>query len=124
MSLYKYILNAFPLLHQPPESQPLFIDDDDNGDIRLDPPPPANKRIRQLRLSESGRARQAWAKKRTKAWFSIVAGAIAGGVAITFEKRSRRIAIGQQMFVRSVGIAKTPITRYLILDAQRAPRVV
>ena len=98
VSLYKYILNALPLLYQPPESQSPFGNDDE--DIELGPPRPADRRDRRPRLSVSGMARQAWTKKRTRAWFSVVAGAIAGGVAITFEKRSRRIDIGQQMFVR------------------------
>jgi hypothetical protein len=100
VSLYKYILNALPLLYQPPESQSPF--DSDDEDIELGPLRPIDKRVRQLRLSVSGRASQAWTKKHTRAWFSVVAGAIAGGVAITFEKRARRVAIGQQMFVRSV----------------------
>ena len=104
MSLYKYILNALPLLYQPPESQNPF--DDDDEDIELGPPRPIDKRVRQLRLSTSGRARQAWTKRRTRAWFSVVAGATAGGIAIMFEKRARRIAIGQQMFVRSVQLAR------------------
>lgn len=100
MSIYKYILNALPLFYQPIESQPFYSDDDE--DIELDPPRPVGKRVRQLRLSASGRARHQWAKKRARVWFSVVAGAIAGGVAIMFERRSRRVAIGQQMFVRSV----------------------
>ena len=123
VSLYKYILNALPLLYQLPESRTPFVDDDDE-DIQLDPPRPVNKRVRQLRLSVSGRARQAWTKKRTKAWFSVVAGAIAGGAAITFEKRSRRVAIGQQMFVRSVRTAKALTMRCSFFDAQRAPRII
>jgi hypothetical protein len=121
-SLYKYILNALPLLYQPPVSRPSFIDDEE--DIQFDPPRPTYKRVRELRLSASGRARQAWTKKRTKAWFSVVAGAIAGGVAITFEKRSRRVAIGQQMFVRSVGSAKISAICHSLSDAQRASRIV
>ena len=92
MSIYKYTLNALPLLYHPPELQSPFSDDDE--DIELGPPRPTNKRVRQLRLSASGEARQTWTKKHTKAWFSVVAGAIAGGVAITFEKRARRVAIG------------------------------
>lgn len=124
MSLYKYILNALPLLYQPPESQSPFVDDDEEEDIQIDPPRPINKRVRQLRLSTSGRARQAWTKKRTKVWFSVVAGAIAGGAAIAFEKRSRRIAIGQQMFVRSVGTAKILTTRCSFFDTQRASRII
>lgn len=104
MSLYKYILNALPLLYHPPELGSPFSDDDE--DIEPSPPLPADKRARRPRLSVSGRARQVWTKKRTRAWFSVVAGGIAGGVAIMFEKRSRRIDIGQQMFVRLVKSTK------------------
>ena len=100
VSLYKYILNALPLLCQPIESHPFIPDDEE--DIALDPPRPIGKRVRQLRLSVSGRAHHEWTRKRTKAWFSVVAGAVAGGVAIMFERRSRRVTIGQQVFVRSV----------------------
>lgn len=109
MSLYKYILNALPLLCQPIESHPFIPDDDE--DIALDPPRPIGKRVRRLRLSASGRARHEWTKKRTKAWFSVVAGAVAGGVAIMFERSSRRVAIGQQMFVRSVKSTITLMSR-------------
>lgn len=102
MSLYKYILNALPLLFQPIESDPFTPDDEE---VALDPPRPIGKPVRKLRLSVSGRARHEWTKKRTKAWFSVVAGAVAGGVAIMFERRSRRVTIGQQVFVRSVKIS-------------------
>lgn len=100
VSLYKYIVNALPLLYQPIESQP-FVDDDDE-DVELGPPRPVGKRVRKFRLSAGGRARHEWTRKRTRAWFSIVAGAFAGGVAIMFERQSRRTVLGQQMFVRSV----------------------
>ena len=122
MSLYKYILNALPLLYQPIESQPFFADDDE--DIELGPPRPVGKRVRQLRLSASGRARHEWTRKRTRAWFSVVAGAIAGGVAIMFERRSRRIAIGQQMFVRSVKPTETLTAWYSLDDVQRASGII
>ena len=120
MSLYKYILNALPLLYQPPHSP--F--DDDDEDIELGSPRPADRRVRQLRLSVSGSARQAWTEKRTRAWFSVVAGAIGGGVAIMFEKRSRRIAIGQQMFVRSAEAIEIPTAWYSLFDIQRTSGVV
>jgi len=120
-SLYKYILNALPLLYHPPGSQSPF--DDGDEDIELGPPRPV-RGARRPRLSVSGRARQAWTKKRTRAWFSVVAGAIAGGVAIMFERRSRRIDIGQQMFVRLVGSANTLTAFCSRVGAQRAPGVV
>ena len=57
---------------------------------------------RQPRLSLSAQAHQQWVLKKTRRWHAVVAGAIAGGVAIMFEKRSRRLLIAQQLFVRSV----------------------
>ena len=122
MSLYKYTLNALPLLYQPPVPQSPF--DDEDEDIELGPPRPVGNRSRKPRLSVSGRARQAWTKKRTRAWFSVAAGAIAGGVAIMFEKRSRRIDIGQQMFVRSVRSTNTLTACCLPIDIQRAPGII
>ena len=122
MSLYKYILNVLPLLYQPLGPPSPFSDGDE--DIELGPPRPADKRARRPRLSVSGRARQTWTKKHTRAWFSVVAGGIAGGAAIIFEKRSRRIDIGQQMFVRSVESVKVLTTHCSSFDAQGAPGIV
>lgn len=48
--------------------------------------------------------RQVWVRKKTRRWHAVVAGAIAGGLAILFErsKGGRRTVIAQQLFVRCV----------------------
>ena len=55
---------------------------------------------RRARLSLSAQAHQVWVRKRTRRWYSALAGSVAGAVAILCEKRSRRAGIAQQMFVR------------------------
>jgi hypothetical protein len=57
---------------------------------------------RRARLSLTANAQLMLVRKRTKRWHAALAGAIAGGLAIMFEIRSRRTVIGQQMFVRFV----------------------
>jgi hypothetical protein len=39
-------------------------------------------------------------RKQTRRWHAALAGAVAGGLAILWETRSRRAIIAQQMFVR------------------------
>ena len=68
---------------------------------------------RQPRLSLSAQAHQQWVRKKTRRWHAVVAGAIAGGVAIMFEKRSRRLIIAQQLFVRSVFSLHCTVIRLL-----------
>jgi hypothetical protein len=41
-------------------------------------------------------------RKKTRRWHSVLAGAVAGAVAISFEKRSRQVVIAQQLFVRGL----------------------
>ena len=55
---------------------------------------------RRGRLSFRAQAHEVWVDKQTRRWYAILAGAVAGGAGIMFEKRSRRIVIGQQLFVR------------------------
>lgn len=55
---------------------------------------------RHARLSMSAQAHQVWVWRRTRQWHAILAGALAGAIAIMFEKRGRRVAIAQQLFVR------------------------
>lgn len=97
MFLYKYILNSLPLLLPPkPEELSSPFDSEDDEDIELG----QINGIRRARLSTTAQAHQSWVKKQSKGWYSLVAGAVAGGASIMFEKRSRRVAIGQQLFVR------------------------
>ncbi|THH14186.1 hypothetical protein EW146_g6121 [Bondarzewia mesenterica] len=61
---------------------------------------PSARRV--ARLSVTAQAHEIWVRKRSSRWHSAVAGAIAGGFAIMFEKRSRRTVIAQQLFVRGL----------------------
>ena len=66
--------------------------------------PTASER-RRGRLSFRAQAHEVWVRKKTRRWYAIVAGAIAGGVGVMFEKKGRRVTIAQQMFVRYVQTA-------------------
>jgi hypothetical protein len=59
-------------------------------------------RSRRARLSSTAQAHQTWLRQRSARWHSVVAGAVAGGVAISFERLSRQKVIAQQLFVRRV----------------------
>ena len=39
-------------------------------------------------------------RKQSRRWHAALAGFIAGGVAVSFEAKSRRLVIAQQLFVR------------------------
>lgn len=55
---------------------------------------------RKGRLSLTAQAHQQWVRKKTRRWQSVLAGSVAGGIAILFEKKENRIGVAQQMFVR------------------------
>ena len=104
VSIYKATLNALLILIpvNQPASPPSPFDDDDE-DIEAAPTPFEVPLIaRQPRLSLSAQAHQVWVHKETRRWHSMLAGALAGGLAVMFEKRSRRVVIAQQLFVRYV----------------------
>ena len=123
MALYKFILNALPiLLPQPRPSvstteieRSLFRQSlkrragkaaetphEDSTLEEIELGVPDQSRSRRARLSASAQAHQVWVRKRTRWWYSAFAGSVAGAIAILFEKRSRRVGIAQQMFVRYV----------------------
>lgn len=54
-------------------------------------------------------------RKKTRRWHAVVAGAIAGGLAILFErsKGGRRTVIAQQLFVRFVLLSCSSSLRFL-----------
>ncbi|OBZ70095.1 hypothetical protein A0H81_09796 [Grifola frondosa] len=114
VAIYKFILNALPILLPEPvpktithaRSRSLF-----RASLPLDntertaPGIPERGRTPhhvRARLSISAQAHQVWVRKRTRRWYSVLAGALAGGIAITFETRNRRVGIAQQMFVRGL----------------------
>ncbi|KAG6887779.1 hypothetical protein C0995_012802 [Termitomyces sp. Mi166 len=57
---------------------------------------------RSARLSLSTNAQLVLIRKKTRRWHAALAGAIAGGLAILWEKRGRRGVIAQQLFVRGL----------------------
>lgn len=97
--------SLLPSLKGPPPDSPFAAenedDDEDEDDIEL-AIPEARRGSRHARLSVSAQAHQVWVRKKTRRWYAVIAGAVAGAVAILCEKRDRRVGIAQQMFVRWV----------------------
>ncbi|KAF8549936.1 hypothetical protein OG21DRAFT_1488152 [Imleria badia] len=104
VSLYKAILNALPIVLPitPSSPPPSPFEEDEEEQSGFVTPLEIPLSERQPRLSLSAQAHQQWVRKKTRRWHAVAAGAIAGGVAIMFEKRSRRLIIAQQLFVRGL----------------------
>ncbi|KAA1466654.1 hypothetical protein DENSPDRAFT_767742 [Dentipellis sp. KUC8613] len=121
VALYRALLNALPILlppHVPIKrrvKQLLSLDVSVSNDGSAVSDSPSSSRSssptrptfhavsrRSARLSTTAQAHQIWVRKKTRRWHAIVAGAVAGGLAIAFEKRSRRVTIAQQLFVRGL----------------------
>ena len=127
MALYRVILNALPVLFPAnltlrDNLRNLFASlfstqDEQDDDFVPDnsphsspaPSPPRRPQLnisprdrREARLSSSAQVHQIWVRRKTRRWHAVLAGAIAGVIAISFEKRSRRNVIAQQLFVRFV----------------------
>ncbi|KAG6917567.1 hypothetical protein DXG01_002036 [Tephrocybe rancida] len=123
-SVYKFLLNALPLLipaMNPPIPKPHLIKTEDSSETPFlsdaeDGPtaehPTTTLRVplkkRSARLSLSTDAQLALIRKKTRRWHAALAGSIAGGLAIMWEKRGRRGVIAQQLFVRIGQAAKVP----------------
>lgn len=105
--LYKFLINALPILF--PSINPR-IEDFTKGEVVADGPtlesPMKTMEVklsqRKARLSLSTHAQLLFLRKKTRRWHAALAGAIAGGLAIVLEKRSRRGTIAQQLFVRGL----------------------
>ncbi|PCH40706.1 hypothetical protein WOLCODRAFT_24216 [Wolfiporia cocos MD-104 SS10] len=119
VAIYKFLLNYLPLVLPQPTSpshkrassrvrpysladSPFSDDVDDEEDVDIERAVRTRRGSRHARLSMSAQAHQVWVRKRTRRWYSVLAGAIAGGAAIMFEKRDRRVGIAQQLFVRGL----------------------
>jgi hypothetical protein len=111
VALYRIFLNAFPLLNTAnvpfrlnlPGLTEQLPSPSQFATRNSEPDPPHDNLLvgkRTARLSFAAQAHQTWLLKRSARWHSIVAGAVAGGVAISFESLSRRKVIAQQLFVR------------------------
>lgn len=109
VALYKAILNTLPIGFPITPSSPLSSPFEEDEREQEEPDGEALEiplAQRQPRLSLSAQAHQEWLRKKTHRWHAVIAGAVAGAVAITFEKRSRRVNIAQQLFVRSVSVRR------------------
>jgi hypothetical protein len=105
-SLYKFLINALPILIpalNPSSKHKTSLE------LPTHAPAPSEKaagelnpedRRRQRLLSLTANAQLALIRKRVRRWHAALAGAVAGGLAIMCENRSRRGIISQQMFVR------------------------
>lgn len=130
VSLYKFVLNALPLLLPDPRSSRLRARpsqshslsrpqsqlraeqsqrNDSSGssdpfseddDADVAAQTLTQHRSRHARLSMSAQAHQTWVRKRTRRWYSVFAGASAGALAIMCETKNKRTGIAQQLFVR------------------------
>jgi hypothetical protein len=108
VSTYKFLINAIPLLKSrtPPRESP-FTDDEEDEDIEAAAALKGNTLTvplanRKARLSLSKEAQAVLIRKKTRKWHAALAGAVAGGLAVMWESRSRRRDIAQQMFVRGL----------------------
>jgi len=101
-SVYKFLINAIPILVSPSSSSTAV---DGNDDIQVQVPITTTTGVsshQETRLHLSARAQSILIRKKTRRWHATVAGAVAGGLAIIWEKKNRRSLISQQLFVRSV----------------------
>ena len=141
MGMYKFILNALPIIfpvythhsnvYRKPSLQRSLrksaisdsVFDGDDEHLPSYKPLQPSKGRRQARLSVSAQAHQEWIRKRTRWWYALFAGAIAGGVAINFEKHSRRLEVAQQMFVRYASDSQNGELSS-VHNLQRYPRIL
>ncbi|KAJ3555565.1 hypothetical protein NP233_g12179 [Leucocoprinus birnbaumii] len=82
-SVYKFLINALPILIPAlsPSKSSSAVDDESCDDLEAQLPTTSLV---------------------TRRWHAALAGAVAGGLAISWEKRSRRGLIAQQLFVRGL----------------------
>ncbi|KAF8626730.1 hypothetical protein AX17_006496 [Amanita inopinata Kibby_2008] len=109
-SLYKFLINALPILipainpRRMEESSRYNRDSQPGGPSLEDPTSTLDVALpkRKARLSLSAHAQLVFLRKRTRRWHAALAGGVAGGLAIIWEKRNRRTTIAQQLFVRGL----------------------
>ncbi|KAI5121195.1 hypothetical protein M0805_005996 [Coniferiporia weirii] len=103
-ALYKLILNSLPLLLPPSPSSPISPSESPvtpyyELPVTMAPTPSERRRGR---LSFRAQVHEVWLHRETRRWYAVAAGAIAGGAGVLFEKKGRRVAIAQQLFVRGL----------------------
>ncbi|KIM77310.1 hypothetical protein PILCRDRAFT_622510 [Piloderma croceum F 1598] len=119
VSIYKFLLNALPILFPTTKSSRKIFSlptpttpFDDTSALEMGPltsipsPLSATEEVplaqRRGRLSLTAQAHQVWVRKKTRRWHSVFAGSVAGALAIMFEKNENRTGIAQQLFVRGL----------------------
>ena len=104
--VYKFLINALPILFPAisPENDELKDAPTTDGPTLDNPTKTVEVTLpkHKARLSLSAHAQLIFLRKHTRRWHAALAGAIAGGLAIAWEKKSRREIIAQQLFVRYV----------------------
>lgn len=131
-STYKFLINALPILIPSLNPSQAYDDALDEEDLEEGPSalhPNTTLKVplaqRSARLSLSAQAQLVLVRKKTRRWHAALAGALAGGIAIMFEKRGRRGVIAQQMFVRWVNMGVFVSLFYLTASPpQRSARLV
>ncbi|PFH47134.1 hypothetical protein AMATHDRAFT_152910 [Amanita thiersii Skay4041] len=107
--LYKFLINALPILI--PAINPKKTEEKPSANRRRGRGPSLDNPTSMVevalpehkaRLSLSAHAQMIFLRKKTRRWHAALAGALAGGLAIMWEKRSRRGIIAQQLFVRGL----------------------
>ena len=143
MALYRTILNALPIISpanltlrenvrnlfaslvttRDEQDDDFVLDNSPPSSLAASPPPRPSLQLhnspgdrREARLSSSAQVHQIWARRKTRRWHSVLAGAIAGVIAISFEKRSRRDVIAQQLFVRHVSTSPSNSVTYCLTE--------
>ena len=95
-------MNAFPIISPNTPIESPF-------DPSASPPTPidelpvtmaTNGERKRGRLSFRAQAHEKWVRRTARRWHSVIAGAVAGGIGLLFERKGRRLTIAQQLFVR------------------------
>ena len=102
--MYKFLVSALPIVIPalPPSNSSTAVDGGGDAEVQQTTVVVPNDNHRETRLHLSARAQLILFRKQTRRWHAALAGAIAGGLAIIWEKRTRRSLIAQQLFVRLV----------------------
>jgi len=103
--LYKLILNSLPILLPPSPTAKTVRNKAESPTEPLTPMvefQSGRRRESLVKRSSQLSINAQYQRKQSKRWHAALAGFIAGGIAVSFEAKSRRLVIGQQMFVRGL----------------------
>jgi len=103
--LYRLILNSLPIVFPPPS---ITKSEQNKAESPSEPLTPmvefqaGRRRESFVKRSSQLSINAQFQRKQSKRWHAALAGFVAGGTAVCFEARSRRLVIGQQLFVRGL----------------------